>query len=132
MIRRTAGVIAKAGPASLAAWAALILFETAAQLTLKAGGEALADVPFGWPWVTAGAANPWVLLGLVSYLGSFGAWMLVLETVPLSLGFPLTAAVMLAVAGASWLVFGEILSPARLAGIGLIMGGVLVMGGGER
>jgi drug/metabolite transporter (DMT)-like permease len=57
--------------------------------------------------------------------------MVILDRVPLSFGFPVTAVVMLVVAIASHYVFGEELTPWRMVGIGLIVAGVAVMGGSE-
>jgi drug/metabolite transporter (DMT)-like permease len=116
---------------TLFAWLLLLVFETISQLALKIGGEALAHVPFGLAWLSEAAGNPWVIAGVFGYLGSFSAWMVILDRVPLSFGFPLTAVVMLAVAIASRYVFGEELTSWRVVGIGLIVTGVIVMRDGE-
>jgi drug/metabolite transporter (DMT)-like permease len=116
---------------TLFAWLLLLVFETISQLALKIGGEALAHVPFGLAWLSKAAGNPWVIVGVFGYLGSFCAWMVILNRVPLSFGFPLTAVVMLVVAIASRYVFDEELTPWRVAGIGLIVAGVVVMRDGE-
>ncbi len=116
---------------TMLAWLALLVFETISQVALKIGGEALAHLPFGLAWLWEAAGNPWVILGVFGYLGAFSAWMVILDRIPLSFGFPLTAVVMLAVAVASHYVFGEELTPWRMAGIGLIIVGVIVMGGGD-
>ncbi len=57
--------------------------------------------------------------------------MVILDSIPLSFGFPLTAVAMLAVAIASHYVFGEEITPWRMIGIGLIVAGAVVMGGSE-
>jgi drug/metabolite transporter (DMT)-like permease len=116
---------------TVAAWVLLLAFETLAQVALKAGGEGLSDMPFGAAWLGAAIGNPWVLLGALGYFGSFLAWMVILDRLPLSLGFPLTAVALLTVAAASFLVFGETLTLWRIAGIGLIVAGVVIMGRGE-
>ena len=117
--------------ATVIAWIILLAFETLAQIALKAGGESLAATPFGLPWLVEAAGNHWVWAGVAGYIGAFSAWMVILDTVPLSFGFPLTAAVMLSVAGASRYFFNEELSLWRLGGIGLILLGLLVMGGDD-
>jgi drug/metabolite transporter (DMT)-like permease len=119
------------GPAQVLAWLALLAFETLAQVTLKMGGEPLAAMPFGLPWLAEAAHNSWVWAGVAGYVGAFAAWMIILDTVPLSLGFPMTAAVVLAVAAASHYLFGEVLSYWRLGGIALIIAGLVVMGGDD-
>ena len=116
---------------ALFAWPLLLMFESISQIALKSGGEALAHRPFGLAWLSEAAGNPWVIVGVFGYLGSFSAWMFILDSIPLSFGFPLTAVVMLIVAVASHYVFGEELAPWRIAGIGLIVAGVFVMGGSE-
>ncbi|MBP0580248.1 EamA family transporter [Labrys sp. LIt4] len=116
---------------TLFAWLFLLAFETTSQLALKIGGEALAHLPFGLAWLMEAARNPWVIVGVFGYLGAFSAWMVILDRIPLSFGFPLTAMVMLVVAIASHYVFGEELTAWRMAGIGLIVAGVVVMGGGD-
>jgi drug/metabolite transporter (DMT)-like permease len=115
----------------LFAWPLLLAFESISQLALKSGGEALAHLPFGLAWLLQAAGNPWVIIGVFGYLGTFSAWMVILDRIPLSFGFPLTAVIMLVVAIASHYVFGEELTPWRMVGIGLIVAGVAVMGGSE-
>jgi drug/metabolite transporter (DMT)-like permease len=113
------------------AWLLLLGFETLAQVALKAGGQTLAEVPFGMMWLLTAATSPWVLAGIAGYIGGFAAWMVILDRVPLSLGFPLTAVVMLAVTAASHYLFGENLTLWRMLGILSIVAGVVVMGGGK-
>ncbi|TDP46397.1 EamA family transporter [Zavarzinia compransoris] len=113
------------------AWLFLLAFETLAQIALKAGGNALTDQPFGGDWLLAAVTSPWVIAGMAGYIGSFCAWMIILDRTPLSFGFPLTAVVMLCVTLAAYVVFGEVLTGWRTAGIALIILGVIVMGGEE-
>jgi multidrug transporter EmrE-like cation transporter len=120
------------GWAAIAAWTALVLFETLAQVALKAGGNALGDRPFDLDWLVAAASNGWVALGVVGYLGSFAAWMAILDRMPLSLGFPLTAIVYVTVAAASVVAFGEVIDLWRLLGIALIVAGITLLGSDER
>jgi len=117
--------------AVLVAWVFLLAFETMAQVGLKAGGEVLSGVPFGMAWLGQAAQTPWVWAGIVGYLGGFASWMVILDRMPLSLGFPLTAVVMLTVALASRYIFGEELSSWRLSGIGLVIIGMAIMGGDD-
>ena len=116
---------------AVAAWTALVAFETLAQVALKAGANELADQSVGVGWLTSAIGNAWVLTGIVGYIGSFAAWMVILERIPLSFGFPLTAIVMLTVPLASVLFFGDVLTPWRAVGIGLILAGVVIMGRGD-
>ena len=110
------------------AWIALLAFETLAQLGLKAGGNLLSGRPFGLEWVVVAIGEPWVQVGIVGYLGAFAAWMTILDRVALSLAFPLTATIMIAITVASYLVFGETITLTRTLGIVLIVLGVVVIG----
>lgn len=113
---------------AIAAWAALLAFETLAQVALKAGADDLAHMSMGSAWIATAISDPYVLAGVVGYLGAFVAWMVILDRMPLSLAFPLTSLVMLTVTLASYVIFGEIMTPWRIGGIGLIFTGILLMG----
>jgi len=115
----------------IVAWLVLLVFETMAQIALKAGGAALSGTPFALSWFVAASQNHWVWAGVAGYLGAFAAWMVILDTIPLSFGFPLTAVILPTVSTASQFLFGEVLSPWRLGGIGLIVLGLLLMGGDD-
>jgi drug/metabolite transporter (DMT)-like permease len=117
-----------AGGRAIPVWALLIVCETLAQVAMRLGGEALADVAPGPGWVLAALRDPWLVLGVVGYIGSFLAWMVILDRLPLSLGFPLTSVVVLAVTAASVIVLGETLTPLHGAGIALIVLGIVLMG----
>jgi len=112
----------------VAAWTGLLASETVAQLTLKAGGAALAGEPFGVGWLLHAVSSPWVLAGIAGYIGSFAAWMIILDRMALSLAFPLTAMVILVVTLASYLAFGEVLTFWRASGIAVILAGILLLG----
>ncbi len=114
--------------AALAGWCALILAETLSQVALKAAGDRLDGLPLGGAWLLHAAGEPLVWLGVIGYCGSFAAWMTILDRIPLSRGFPLTAIVYLAVTAASVLLFHEGVGPLRAAGIALIVLGVAVVG----
>jgi drug/metabolite transporter (DMT)-like permease len=114
--------------AAVAAWTGLVLCETLAQVALKAAGDSLGDVPLDAAWLLAVATNPWAIAGVLGYLGSFVSWMVVLDRMPLSLGFPLTSVCYITVAAASVVLFGEVVGLVRGAGIGLIMLGVAIIG----
>ena len=51
-LRRTAT------PAAVAAWTALVLFETLAQVALKAGGDKLGDAPLDMAWICLPQPSP--------------------------------------------------------------------------
>ena len=115
-------------PTALAAWTFLILFETLAQIALKAGGDRLGDGASGPAWFMGAAAEPWVGAGVLGDVGSFVAWMVILDRIPLSLGFPLTSICYVTVSAASVAIFHEEIGALRGLGIVLIMVGVIVIG----
>ena len=105
-----------------------VLLNAMAQLALKQGmrqiGEfefAMANaLPIGWQVGT----NPFVALGLFCYVVSVGIWILVLARVEVSLAYPMLSMGYVVNALAAWWLFGENLSPSRIAGIVVICFGV--------
>lgn len=114
--------------AALAGWGALILAETLSQVALKMAGGRLDGLPLDGAWLLHAAGEPLVWLGVLGYCGSFAAWMTILDRIPLSRGFPLTAVIYVAVTGASVALFHEAVGPLRGLGIALIVAGVAVVG----
>lgn len=105
-----------------------VLLNAVAQLLLKAGARAIADVPleFGnsWMLVERIAINPPILAGLVCYAVSVVVWILALSRVEVSVAYPMLSIGYVVNAVAAWMLFGEDLNTARLAGIGVIIVGV--------
>lgn len=108
-----------------------VLLNAAAQLALKQGmrqiGEfefAIANaLPIGWQVGT----NPFVALGLLCYVVSVGIWILVLSRVEVSLAYPMLSIGYVVNALAAWWLFGENLTPMRIAGIAVICFGVWLL-----
>ena len=71
--------------------------------------------------------NPWFILGMSCYAVSIGAWLMVLSKVEVSAAYPLLSIgyVITAIVGALFL--GEHVGLARIAGIGLICGGLTLI-----
>jgi multidrug transporter EmrE-like cation transporter len=71
--------------------------------------------------------NPWFILGMSCYAVSIGAWLIVLSKTEVSAAYPLLSIgyVITAIVGALFL--GEHVSLARVAGIGLICGGLTLI-----
>jgi len=74
-------------------------------------------------------ARTWALLGL--FLCQFLNWMWVLGNADLSYAQPFTALSYVAVSGCAAIFFHEHLSALRIAGIALILFGVMLVGGSE-
>jgi multidrug transporter EmrE-like cation transporter len=69
--------------------------------------------------------NPWMLGGLACYAVSILLWMAVLARVEVSSAYPLTSIGFLITAAVGFFFLGESLSPAKIAGILLICGGLV-------
>ena len=105
-----------------------VLLNAIAQLLLKAGAGSLVDVELraGNAWLIAGrllSSMP-ILAGLACYVLSVVVWILALARVEVSVAYPMLSIGYVVNALAAWWLFGENLSGARLAGIGVILLGV--------
>jgi multidrug transporter EmrE-like cation transporter len=78
-------------------------------------------------FVFAILTNPWFILGMACYAVSIGAWLIVLSRTEVSAAYPLLSIgyVITAIVGALFL--GEHVTLARIAGIGLICGGLTLI-----
>jgi multidrug transporter EmrE-like cation transporter len=105
-----------------------VLLNAVAQLLLKAGSRAIAGVAFNfgnaWTLVERIAINPPIIGGLACYAISVVVWILALSRVEVSVAYPMLSIGYVVNAIAAWLLFGEDLNTARMAGIGVIIVGV--------
>ncbi len=108
-----------------------VLLNAAAQLLLKAGTNAFPTLgldrarPF-WS-VFAVLTEPHVCGGLTCYVISVGIWIAALSRVPVSVAYPMLSIGYVVSAVAAWWFFGEELAAQKLAGMGVIMVGVLLV-----
>ena len=116
---------------TLVLWALLIATESAGQLFTKVAGDQLGQMDFSWQWLVEVAHNPAILAAIASYLGAFFVWMLILRRSSLSLAFPLSSLVFVAVLLGSWLGLGEHISLLHWVGVGVIIGGIALLAEGE-
>ena len=108
-----------------------VLLNAAAQLLLKAGTRAVGEfsfslanlVPIGWKIAT----QPPILGGLSCYAVSVVVWIMALSRVEVSVAYPMLSIGYVVNAFAAWYLFGESLSVAKLAGIGVIIVGVYIV-----
>jgi drug/metabolite transporter (DMT)-like permease len=68
-----------------------------------------------------------LLSALIVYGAATLLWIFLLRSVPLGRLYPYMALSFVLVALASWLVFGERVAPGQIAGLGLIVAGLLVI-----
>ena len=105
-----------------------VLLNAVAQLLLKAGAGSLAGVELrvSNALVIAGRlmVNVPIIAGLACYALSVVVWILALTRVEVSVAYPMLSIGYVVNALAAWWLFGENLSGARLAGIGVILLGV--------
>lgn len=71
--------------------------------------------------------NPWVVSGLVAAFVASLCWMLALSKLPLSTAYPFTATSFLLILFFGALCLGEAVTPGKLFGTMMIVGGVAVL-----
>jgi multidrug transporter EmrE-like cation transporter len=119
---------------SLGVWVMLIggvLLNATAQLMIKAGTTALGTL---WPEDANAFINvfrivfqPWIFGGLLCYVVSVGLWIIVLSQVPVSMAYPMLSIGYIFNAVAAFVLFREVLSVTQMAGIGVIILGVILI-----
>lgn len=103
-------------------WIALvaaIVTSMAGQTLLKAGAGAADFVAQLFDWRT--------IVGLGLYGGAAILYIVALRRIPMSVALPCTAASYVAAALIGHFAFGEALGPMKLAALGLIAGGVVLL-----
>ena len=104
-------------------WLALvaaILTSLGGQVLLKAGA-------IGEGGFLTQVFRPSTMIGLIAYGGAAFLYIIALRRIPMSVALPCTAASYVAVAVIGHFMFGESLSTQKIAAIGLICGGVVIL-----
>ncbi len=108
-----------------------VLLNAGAQLLLKAGVKAAGQIELSsahlWRAAQSLAFEPHILGGLACYVASVVVWILALSRVEVSLAYPMLSVGYIVTAVAAWYLFGESLTPTRLAGIVVIIAGVCLI-----
>jgi len=108
-----------------------VLLNAVAQLLLKAGTNSIGAFSFSrenvLPVAWKLATEYHILGGLTCYVVSVVVWILALSRVEVSIAYPMLSIGYVVNAAAAWYLFGEAVSLARLAGIGIIIIGVYVV-----
>jgi multidrug transporter EmrE-like cation transporter len=108
-----------------------VLLNATAQLLLKAGTNAVGRFEFVAdnivPMATRLAFEPHIVGGMVCYGVSLVVWIMGLSRVEVSIAYPLLSLGYVINAAAAWYLFGESLTALRIAGIGFIVLGVLLI-----
>ena len=108
-----------------------VLLNAAAQLLLKAGVRGIGQFEFSlanvWPIGRELATNFPILGGLACYAVSVVVWVMALSRVEVSIAYPMLSIGYVINALLAWWLFGEAVGPQRLAGIGVIIAGVVIV-----
>lgn len=107
-----------------------ILFTVYGQLVLKwqvsAAGSLPADVSGKVRFLSGLLLNPWVISAFLSAFLAALAWMAAMTKLPLSHAYPFMSLAFVLVMALSGLFFHEPITPAKVAGIVLIVLGLVV------
>lgn len=107
------------------------IFNTVAQIALKYGMQHIGVFAFHWqnvfPISLQVVTSPWIILGVITYVGSLVSWLLVLSRVPVSIAYPLSSLAYITNAIAAYYIFGENVSATRIAGTLVILLGVFLV-----
>ena len=105
-----------------------VVLTAAAQILLKIGADSSQGDTSVGAWLgLSELADGWTWLGILAFVASFGSWLYVLRFLPLGLAFSLTNGVHILVPLGSWLFLHERLGPLRIAGIVVIVAGILLL-----
>jgi multidrug transporter EmrE-like cation transporter len=108
-----------------------VLLNAGAQLLLKAGVRQIGEfafttdniLPVGWSIAT----NIPILGGLTCYVVSVVVWILALSRVEVSIAYPMLSIGYVVNALLAWWLFGEAVTAQRMAGISVIIVGVIIV-----
>ncbi len=111
-----------------------VLLNACAQLLLKAGTNAIGHIEFTsagiWSVAPRLMFEPHILGGLACYALSVVVWIGALSRTPVSVAYPMLSIGYIVNAVAAWALFGEVLTPTKLLGIGIIIAGVVLLARG--
>lgn len=108
-----------------------VLLNAVAQLALKQGMREIGTFAFtpsslfNMSWRIG--TNGYVVLGLACYVVSVAVWLLALSRVEVSYAYPMLSVGYILTAVAAFYLFGESLTPVRIAGIAVIILGVILV-----
>lgn len=108
-----------------------VFLNTTAQILLKTGMLQIGHFEFtlenAIPIGLKVATNLPIISGLSCYIFSVVLWLLVLSRVPVSIAYPLASLGYVINAFAAYYFLGEALTPMRLLGVFIILGGVYLV-----
>lgn len=108
-----------------------VMLNAVAQLALKASVKDMGAIGLGItssvPAFFKLAFEPFLWVGLFCYGFSVIIWILALSRVDVSIAYPMLSLGYVVNAIAAWQLFGEVMNPARIVGIGIILIGVYIL-----
>lgn len=108
-----------------------VLLNVAAQLLLKAGTRVIGVIePRRGELLSSAisiATQPHIIVAVMFYLLSLVIWIVALSRVPVSIAYPMLSMGYVVNAVAAWWLFGELLTPMKLAGMLVILAGVFML-----
>jgi multidrug transporter EmrE-like cation transporter len=106
-----------------------VLLGAVGQIIMKRGMQIYGEVSAGsvWGQLVPILKVPQVLIGFLCYGLSSVFWIAVVSNVDLSLAYPMVSLAYVIVFLASWLFLGEQISAIRIAGLVIIVAGVIVI-----
>jgi multidrug transporter EmrE-like cation transporter len=108
-----------------------VMLNAAAQILMKAGTNAIGHFEFSAANILPigiKLATEWhIIVALSCYVVSVVVWILALSRVPVSIAFPMLSMAYVVNAIAAWYLLGEDFSPTKLAGMGVIIFGVIII-----
>jgi multidrug transporter EmrE-like cation transporter len=118
-------------PSILALAVGSVSFNAMAQIALKKTMLSAGPLPSGIANMLGFAfsllLNPWFLAGMTCYAFSIGIWLIVLGQTEVSVAYPLLSIGFIITATIGYFYLGESVSLTRIAGIGLICFGIVVV-----
>ncbi len=108
-------------------FAVLEVFDTLTQVSFKLATHQTGAFAFGLAWLKAAALAPWIYVAVAGYLGAFVTWMTLLKHAPVGPAFAASHLDVVTVLIISVPLFGERLSPVKIAGAALIVAGILLL-----
>ncbi len=102
----------------------LASFDSVAQLSFKLGATAAAPFMLDGAWMLRVIREPWILLALLCYLGTFFTWITLLSRAPLGPAYAISHVEVVSVLVLSHVFLGEQISVAQILGCGLIVSGI--------
>lgn len=108
-----------------------VLLNAAAQLLIKSGTNVLGKLSFEQDKLVTLAINVvteyHIVAGLFCYVISVGIWIVALSKLEVSVAYPMLSIGYVVNALAAWYLFGEVLSVQKIAGIFIIIFGVIMV-----